>query len=95
MQISGSDPFSYHVINVLIHFSAAILMFFIVRRLLEWGGVDRGCARRWRASARLLFLLHPVQTEAVAYLAGRSESLSSTMVFAAFAVFLYRRAKAA
>lgn len=51
VQISGSDPFSYHVVNVLIHLSAAILIFFIVRRLMEWGGVEPGCARRWRASA--------------------------------------------
>ena len=41
--------------------------------------------------AAALFLLHPVQTEAVAYLAGRSESLSVMLAFAALAVFLYRR----
>ena len=37
-----------------------------------------------------MFLLHPVQTEAVAYLAGRSECLSVMLAFAAFAMFLYR-----
>ena len=36
-------------------------------------------------------MLHPVQSEAVAYLAGRSEALSVMFVFAAFAVFIYRR----
>ena len=46
------------------------------------------------AFGALLFLLHPLQTEAVAYIAGRSESLSGMFVFAAFAVFLYRRATA-
>ena len=40
------------------------------------------------------FLLHPVQTESVAYVASRSESLSATFVLAAFAVFLYRRDEA-
>lgn len=89
VQISGSDPFSYHVVNVLIHLSAAILIFFIVRRLMEWGGVEPGMRTPLAGFCALLFLLHPVETEAVAYLAGRSESLSSTMVFAAFAVFLY------
>jgi tetratricopeptide (TPR) repeat protein len=43
------------------------------------------------AFAAAIFLLHPVQTEAVAYLAGRSDSLSAMFVLAAFAVFLYRR----
>jgi Tfp pilus assembly protein PilF len=41
--------------------------------------------------AAAVFLLHPVQTEAVAYLTGRSESLSAMFLLAAFAVFLYRR----
>ena len=45
--------------------------------------------------AAAVFLLHPVQTEAVAYLAGRSESLSAMFGLAAFAVFLYRRQAAA
>ncbi|MBZ5618316.1 MAG: tetratricopeptide repeat protein [Acidobacteriia bacterium] len=43
------------------------------------------------AFAAAIFLLHPVETEAVAYLAGRSESLSAMFVLAAFGVFLYRR----
>jgi protein O-mannosyl-transferase len=89
VQISGSDTFSYHVVNVLIHLAAAILIYFIVRRLVEWGGVEPGLRTPLAGFCALLFLLHPVETEAVAYLAGRSESLSSTMVFAAFAVFLY------
>ena len=42
-----------------------------------------------------LFLLHPVQTEAVGYLAGRSESLSVLFALAAFTVFLYRKETAA
>ncbi len=37
-----------------------------------------------------LFLLHPVQTESVSYIASRSETLSVFFVLAAFVVFLYR-----
>ena len=37
-----------------------------------------------------LFLLHPLQTESVAYVASRSEDLSVLLYFAAFAVFLYK-----
>ena len=73
VQISGSDPFSYHVLNVLIHLAAAILIYFIVRRLLEWGGVEPAVRTPLAGFCALLFLLHPVETEAVAYLAGRSE----------------------
>lgn len=89
VQISGSDTFSYHLVNVLIHLVAATLIYFIVRRLLEWAGVEPGMRTPLAGFCALLFLLHPVESEAVAYLAGRSEALSSTIVFAAFAVFLY------
>jgi protein O-mannosyl-transferase len=38
-----------------------------------------------------VFLLHPLQTESVSYIAGRSESLSAFFCLAALTVFLYRR----
>jgi protein O-mannosyl-transferase len=90
-RISGDDPFSYHVVNLLIHWISAGLIFFIVRRLLEWGQVQHSRLNLLAGFAAAVFLLHPVQTEAVAYVAGRSECLSATLVFAAFALFLYRR----
>src|ERR1700723_3008707 len=90
-QISGSDPYSYHVFNVAIHCITSVIVFLIVRRLLEWTGVEAQKRTLLAAFSGTLFLLHPVQSEAVAYLAGRSEALSVMFVFAAFAVFLYRR----
>lgn len=90
-RISGSDSFSYHVFNVAIHCITGAIVFLIVRRFLEWSGVETGKRNLLAAFSALLFLLHPAQSEAVAYLAGRSEALSVMLVFAAFAVFLYRR----
>jgi tetratricopeptide (TPR) repeat protein len=90
-RISGDDTFSYHALNVLIHCAAAGLVYLILRRLLEWARVAdprRGLLAGFGAA---VFLLHPIQTEAVAYLAGRSECLSVMLAFAAFAIFLYRR----
>jgi tetratricopeptide (TPR) repeat protein len=89
-QISGDDPYSYHVVSVLIHWIASGFIFLIVRRLLEWGGVPHSRRTLLAGFAAAVFLLHPAQTEAVAYVAGRSESLSAMLVFAAFTVFLYR-----
>jgi tetratricopeptide (TPR) repeat protein len=88
------DPFSYHVFNVLFHCVTSGLIFLIVRRLLEWA--RPGDARRdlLAAFAASVFLLHPVQTESVAYLAGRSEAFSVLLFFAAYAVFLYRKTDA-
>ena len=48
-------------------------------------------ARALGIFAGALFLVHPVQTESVAYVASRSEVLSVLFYYAAFCVFLYRR----
>jgi tetratricopeptide (TPR) repeat protein len=94
-RISGADPWSYHVFNVLIHLLAGGLVFLIVRRLAEWANIAADRRPLLSAFAAAVFLLHPIQTEAVAYLAGRSECLSATLFLAAFAVFLYRPKAAA
>ena len=89
--LSGDDTFSYHVVSLLIHLAAAALAFLIVRRLLEWSQAPGERRTLLAGFAGGLFLLHPIQTEAVAYLSGRSESFSVTLLLAAYAVFLYRR----
>lgn len=90
-QLSGSDTYSYHVLNVIFHLITGGIVFFIVRRFLEWSGVEVQQRNLLAAFSALVFLLHPAQSEAVAYLAGRSEGLSVMLAFAAFAVFIYRR----
>lgn len=90
-QIALQDPYSFHVSNVLIHWITAVLIFLIVRRLLS-PATDLASSTRdlFAAFAGLLFLLHPAQSESVAYIAGRSESLSALFSAGAYAVFLYR-----
>jgi tetratricopeptide (TPR) repeat protein len=93
-QISGQDTFSYHAVNLLIHGAAAALIFLVIRRLMEWAGTDAR-SRAWLAGfGALLFLLHPLQTESVAYIAGRSEALSGMFAAASIAAFVYRRSAA-
>src|ERR1035441_1640594 len=94
-QLSPDDTWWFHFMNVAIHATASGLAFFIVRRLLQWAAVEESKRNLLAGVAAGLFLLHPVQSEAVAYLAGRSESLSVMLAFAAFTVFLYRRQAAA
>jgi tetratricopeptide (TPR) repeat protein len=90
-QIGFQEPYSFHVFNVLFHFITAGLIFLIVRSLLGGAaGLPAQTRDMFAAFASLLFLLHPAQTEAVAYIAGRSESLSALFAAAAYAVFLYR-----
>jgi tetratricopeptide (TPR) repeat protein len=94
-QASGTEPYLYHVTNVFLHFLTAVLVTFIAARLLEWAGVKDGIARpTLGAFAGALFLVHPLQTEAVAYVASRSDVLSTLFYYASYCVFLYRRTEA-
>jgi tetratricopeptide (TPR) repeat protein len=83
-------PDGFHAVNFLCHLLNSLLIFFIARKLLR----PDPSAGLLPAFAAAVFLLHPVQTEAVSYVAGRSECLSVLFFLAAFAVYLYRRTPA-
>src|SRR5579864_8124804 len=67
-RISGDDPYSYHVFNVILHCVTSGLIFLVVRRLVVWAGVEKARRDVVAGIAGAIFLLRPVQTEAVAYL---------------------------
>ena len=92
---AGDDTWSFHVVNVLIHLLAGGLVFLILRRLLEFASIDPSRRSLLAGFGAAVFLLHPAQAEAVAYIAGRSESFSVMLAFAAYTVFLYRPKPAA
>jgi len=93
-RISGMEPFSYHFLNLLLHLVTGALSFLIVRKFLGRAGESGWKRDGLAAFAAGLFLLHPLQTESVAYVASRSETLSVMFFYAAFALFLYRRSEA-
>lgn len=85
--VSGTRPFTYHLVNVLLHAGTAVLIFFIFERLFAISGAK--FARRWFALfGAALFLLHPLQTESVDYIAGRSELIAGFFLCAAWLIFL-------
>lgn len=53
------EPFSYHLVNVLLHCAASVLFLFVCVRLL-------GARKKWPpVYAALLFSVHSIHTEAV------------------------------
>jgi tetratricopeptide (TPR) repeat protein len=93
-QSSLTEPYAYHLTNVFLHFLGSVAIALVAARLLDLSG-STGRVRAILATfAGGLFLLHPLQTESVAYVASRSEVLSVLFYFSAFAVFLYRRTEA-
>src|ERR1700676_1705761 len=88
------DTFSYHFVNVVLHFFNGILVFLAIRKVMSWDDVEKWLSLVLAIFAAGLFLLHPLQTESVSYVASRSETLSVFFVLATLVVFLYRKSAA-
>ncbi len=76
--VSGENAWSYHLGNLGIHILAALVLFGIVARTLEFrpAAVPTEGDRTLAAFAvALLWALHPLQTESVTYVIQRAESL--------------------
>ncbi|MFN8011686.1 MAG: tetratricopeptide repeat protein [Holophagaceae bacterium] len=84
-------PAGFLVVNLALHVLNAGLAFALMRRVCAASGLEGAAAARLAFSAALLWALHPVHTEAVSYVCGRSVSLSATFVLASLLAFLRSR----
>ncbi len=76
----GFDARLFHLSNVLIHAVNAVLVYSIAREVAHlWINEDK--VERFALAAGLFFALHPLNSEAVAYLWGRSSSLCGMFYF--------------
>lgn len=87
LAVWGDDWWGHHLTNVLLHLGAAWLAYFVAAAVL---GSPAGAL-----AAALVFALHPLQAEAVAYLGGRRDVLSGLLSLASFLLWLRGRRKAA
>jgi tetratricopeptide (TPR) repeat protein len=79
----GLIPSFMHMENILLHLACACLVFAISKRLLPlWGAKGQGPA----LFAALFFALHPIATESVSWISGRTDPLMA--VFLLLAVWL-------
>ncbi len=74
----GMDPTGYHALNLLLHIGDALLIWAILRRLGVPGAY-------WAA---LLFAVHPVNVQSVAWIAQRKNTLSLLFFLASIYGFL-------
>jgi len=86
-RLGGLHPFGYHVWNILTHIAAALFLFGAVRRTLSLACArDTGLSSAATSMAflcALLWMIHPLQTEAVDYVTQRTESMAGLFVLAA------------
>ncbi|HEY6838479.1 MAG TPA: tetratricopeptide repeat protein, partial [Geobacteraceae bacterium] len=104
-RLHGADVVGYHVVNLSIHLLAACLMSLLVTETLRtpWCVASahspeerEDMERQGRIIAffaALIFVVHPVQTQAVTYIVQRYASLAT--LFYVGAVLLYARARRA
>ncbi|MGD0768284.1 MAG: tetratricopeptide repeat protein [Tepidisphaeraceae bacterium] len=76
----------YHLTNLLIHLSAAMLLYGIVRRTLLrkeiWGGRFGDSANWLAAMVAAVWVAHPLDTQSVTYIVQRSEALAGLFLLA-------------
>jgi protein O-mannosyl-transferase len=74
--VSGDQPSSYHFVNVVIHMASGIALLGLMRRTP--GG------ERLALPTAALFIVHPLQTESVTYIAQRTQALMGFFEFLSF-----------
>jgi tetratricopeptide (TPR) repeat protein len=75
-------PFGFHLTSILLHMLNVALLFWLARRIEEDLG-QTGPAGIVPVVTAALFAVHPLMTEAVGYVSGRSEVLCATWFLAA------------
>ncbi|MEE8574118.1 MAG: tetratricopeptide repeat protein [Thermodesulfobacteriota bacterium] len=77
-RIFGASPAVYHTVNILLHSVNAVLVWVVLSRL----------GLRWAAAAALVFALHPVHVESVAWISERKNVLSALFYLLSLHMYL-------
>ncbi len=79
IELFGLNPAGHHIVNLILHIAASVLLFVVLYQMTGqlWPG----------AAAALLFAVHPLHVESVAWIAERKDVLST--VLALLTILLY------
>ena len=85
-QFSGHEAFGYHLVNLLLHLANIVLVFYFIWLLSK--------GKKWVAFvAAVLFGIHPMHVESVAWIAERKDVLYSFFFFLGLISYLQYRVK--
>ena len=80
---SYPSTFIFHFSSIAWHIAAAVLVFALLTRL--------GAPRAVRCLVPIIYVIHPLHTEAVAYISGRADSMAAVFTLAAICFALPRQ----
>jgi tetratricopeptide (TPR) repeat protein len=97
--VNGLNPVGYHLVNICIHILTALSVYFFVLLTFKTpffrGGTSRIVAAEGVALAcALLFVAHPIQTQAVTYIVQRFASLAALLFMLSINFYLLARLSA-
>lgn len=73
--LNGEDPAFFHLLNIFLHAANSVLVFLFLQALLPGG--------KGALPGALLFALHPVHAESVAWISGRTDLFALTFLLVA------------
>lgn len=76
----GGDPWGFHLLNLLIHFLNAAMLFLLAQKA--------GFSRRFAVVVALFWCLHPIHVECVAYMSATADSLHTLFLMVGLNVML-------
>lgn len=79
----GEQPLGYHLTNIVLHFFAVSALYFLGLKWLKHSSAA--------LFAAVLFAVHPVHAEAVAWISGRNEMLTALFMFSSFYFYITYR----
>ncbi len=76
----GLNPFGYHVTNILLHVCVGLVLYAFIIVVFQ--------NQLLALLTAALFLVHPIHTEAVAYISGRADSLMAIFMLLSFIFYI-------
>lgn len=83
--LAGAQPILFHFVNLMLHIGSGVFLFFLFRKIFGVTLISFFGA--------LIFTLHPIHTEAVAWAAARKDVLSAFFFFGSLVFYEYGRQK--
>ena len=94
-RIHGLDVFGYHLTNLIIHLISAVLVWWFVLLLCKCPKIDLDYSDEdavlLALFTALVFVVHPVQTQAISYISQRFASLATLFYLACVCFFIKAR----